>query len=99
MPYAKGIVFTFAALRETAESAVFPVGMKLLASSGKDFMPISLMPYIPYELVIRSIEHIMQGYGKLGYAQTCSKMTAVHTDTVNNKLTQLIANLLQLRLI
>src|SRR5262245_12987288 len=70
--------------------------MKNLATTSENFVTISLVAYVPNELIVRSIEHIMQGNGKLHDTQDGGKVATMHTDTINDKLTQFITDLLQL---
>ena len=69
MSAAEGVVFAFLREREWAQSAQFPVGAELFATSSEDFMTIGLMPHVPHNPVTGCVEHIMQGYGQLHYTQ------------------------------
>jgi hypothetical protein len=54
------------------------------------------MTNIPYELVVGCIEDVMQGDCQFHYPQTGGKMSAMHAHCIDDKLTQLIAKLMQL---
>ena len=65
----KGIIFTLIGRGERPESAQLAVGAEAVTSSGKDLMTICLMPYIPYDTVIRGVEYIMQSYSKFKWPE------------------------------
>ena len=65
MPYAKRVVFGFAALGEARQTAVAAHGMHLVFASGKDFVRITLMTDVPNQLVFRRVINIVQSHGKL----------------------------------
>src|SRR4051812_34341448 len=90
MAYSKRIIDAFAPLWEAADAAVFTVGMKHASAAGKYLVPICLVPHVPYQLVIGSIEYVMQCHAKLHNAEARTKMPAMHTDTIYNELAQLI---------
>src|SRR5580658_11352988 len=60
MAYSEGIVFALRPFGETTQSIVFTVAGKLFPPAGQDLMAIGLMADVPYQLVIRCIEHIMK---------------------------------------
>src|SRR5690606_24917063 len=96
MPDSKAIVRALGAFREAAQPTIFSIGMKNLSAARQNFMAICLMPHIPDQLIVGSVQYIMQCYSQLHYTQTGSEMPAMHTYTVDNKLPQFVANLLQL---
>src|SRR5690554_75459 len=61
MTHTKSIVFAFASFRKSTETFVDPVGVEFSSATGKNFMAVCLMTYVPYNLVFGSIEHIVQG--------------------------------------
>jgi len=94
--YAESIVRAFIAFRKTAETFVFAVGMEYFPAPGQYFMAIGLVAYIPYQLIVRSIEHIVQGGCQLYYAQAGPEMAAMHAHYVNDVLAQFITYLVKL---
>ena len=89
MTGAKSIVFAFASFRETAHSFELPVGMKSIFSSSEYFMTVCLMPHIPYQCIIRGVEHIMNGCGEFHHAQTGAEMPSFYRDNINDSWTTL----------
>ena len=53
--------------------------MKTLTSAGQYLMSVGLMTYVPYQLVIRRVKHIMQSYGQLHGTQRRTQVTGVLT--------------------
>ena len=96
MTYAKAIVFAFTAVGETADAFILPVGDKTFLSTGKDFMAISLVTYIPYKLVIGSLVNIMECHGKFYHTKAGGKMATMYTYYINNILAEFITKLVQL---
>lgn len=54
------------------------------------------MANVPNELVLRSIEDIVQGHCKISDTQTCPKMSPSAADIVDHILSQLLAQLFEL---
>ena len=92
----KGIVGAFRPFRETADPLVFAVAGKLVPAAGEDLVAIGLMTDVPDKLIIGRIKHIVQRHGQLGNAKAGREMAAVDTYGVDNKLTELIAQLVEL---
>jgi hypothetical protein len=59
-------------------------------------MSISLVPDVPDKLVIGSVENVMKGNRKFYHTQAGTKMTPVQANYINDVLTKLIHQLLQL---
>src|SRR5215471_12560952 len=96
MPYAECIVFTFEPGRKSGNAFEFSVGMKPVSSAGENFMPISLMTHIPYQLIVGRVKDIVNSYRKFHHPQACTKMSTVNRYGINNVLAQLLAQLMQL---
>ncbi len=96
VPYPKCIILALAALRKTAEPTVFTIGMENLAAAGKYFVPVCLVAYVPHKLVVGSVEYIVKRYGKFYHTEAGTKMPAMHTHAVYDKLPEFIANLWKL---
>ena len=69
---------------------------KIVPAAREDLMAVSLMPDIPYQLVVRCVEHVMQGNGKLYYTQAGGKMAAMHAHHIDDILPQFVAELIEL---
>jgi hypothetical protein len=59
-------------------------------------MSVSLVAYIPNQLIVRGVVNVMQSNTQLHYTQAGCKMPAMNAYYVYNVLAQLIANLVQL---
>ena len=70
--------------------------METVPTACKDLMGVRLMPYIPYQFILRRIEDIMQRYGQLNRTQGRSQMPGVLTQRLNDELAQLRAYFRQL---
>ncbi len=66
----ESIVFTFAHLREPADAAIHPVGVKQIPPAGQDLVRVSLVPHIPDQFIIRGIENVMDGNSKFNCPKT-----------------------------
>jgi hypothetical protein len=69
MSAGEGVVFALVRRREWVKTVQLSVSIENIASSCKDFVSVSLMPYIPHNAVVGSRKDIMEGYGKLRYAE------------------------------
>src|SRR5690606_18470347 len=96
MPHAESIKFTFAAFGKTADALVLPVGNKHIPAAGEDFMPVSLVAYIPYQLIVGGIKNIVQRNGKLHHTEACAKMPTMNAHHIHDVLAQFFTNLQQL---
>jgi len=68
MPYTKSIVFTFGTTRKAGDPLRFAQGLHAVTAAGENLVRISLVANIPYQLVIRGVEHIMQCDGQFYHA-------------------------------
>jgi hypothetical protein len=96
---AEGIVFTFSATEETAQSPVLAQAVHGLSSPGQDLVGIGLVTDVPYQPVVRGIEDRVQGDGQFYRAQAGSQVTASGRNGFKQALAYLIGQLDQLRLI
>ena len=88
MADAERVVLAFAAGGEGREACVLFNGVQLVPPAREHLMRIRLVPHIPDQAVIGSVEHVMQGNRELDGAQSCGKMPAAGRDTMNQKLAQ-----------
>jgi hypothetical protein len=51
--------------------------MEYIPSTGEDLMTVSLVPHIPYDLVVRGIEYMMEGNSKFHHTQTGTKVPGI----------------------
>ena len=85
---AKGIEFTFPALRETAQAAKLAQGVHALASSGQNFVGVSLVAHIPHHAVVRGVEDVVQGHSELDRPQVGTEMPTRFRDAAQHIGTQ-----------
>ena len=64
----------------------FAVGAESLATSGEHFVPVSLMPHIPYNAVVWSVVDVMQRNGQFNSAQACGKVSRIARKFLNDVL-------------
>src|SRR5690606_31518345 len=96
MPHAKGIVFTFTSLGKATDPTQRAVGMKYVTPTGQNFVAVRLVAYIPYQLIVGSVEYVMQGNGQFHHSKAGCEMPAVNGNSVNDVLTQFTGQLNQL---
>jgi hypothetical protein len=94
--YSEGIILTFGTLGKTGNALIYSVGMKKFAAAGKNFMSVGLMTYVPNQLIVGSIENVVQGNGKFNHTQTGAEVAAIYGNDVDDVLTELITNLFEL---
>ena len=76
MPHAKGVVFAFSPLREARQTILAANAVHTLATTSEDFVGIGLMPDIPHQAVVGSIEHIVQSNGEFKNSKAGTKVPA-----------------------
>ena len=54
---------------KTAETSVLPYGAEAVLSFGDDLVGVALVAHVPDDPVVRRVENIMEGKGKLDYAE------------------------------
>src|SRR4051812_21289025 len=59
MTDAERIVLTFGPFWKAAESIIFSVGMEIIPATGKNFVTICLVTYVPDKLISGGIKDIM----------------------------------------
>ena len=92
----ESVVWAFAHLGEAAEPALGPYGLELVVAAGKDLVGVSLVSHVPYQLVVRSVEHIMQRHSQFHGAQRRSQVAGMDRQGSYDILPQLGNHLLQL---
>ena len=59
MPGHKCVILALIRVREAAQPIETTIGRKPVTPPGQKLVAVSLMAYIPYDTVIRGMEHIM----------------------------------------
>ena len=72
------VIFAFATLGETRESAACPQRADPFAAAGEDLVGITLVADIPDQAVVRRVEHIMDRGGQFDNAKPGPQMPARH---------------------
>ena len=74
---AKGVERRLVDAGETAETAIRAYGWEKVATTGDDFVSVGLMADIPDELVVGSIEDVVEGEGEFDSAKGGGEMAGV----------------------
>lgn len=82
MADAQHVVFALTAPWERMQAAFLANGADFIAASGEDFVWVSLMAYVPDELVKRGVIDIVQRHGEFHRAQPGGEMSAGTTHAV-----------------
>ena len=85
----EGVVFTLRRISKRREAFELSVCMKAVPATRENLMRVSLMTYVPNELVLRRVEDIMQRYRQLDSTQRRSQMTGVLAQRLDDKIPQL----------
>ena len=93
----KCIIIAFISLRKATHTAELSKLIKLVLTPRKYLMGIRLVSYIPYKLILWKIKYNMQSHCQFDNAKIRSKMSACFGYAVQQKLTDLAAELLDLR--
>src|SRR6266700_573584 len=96
MSCAKWVVFALSALGESGQPAALTQGANAIAPARENFVGVALVADIPNDFVGGCVEHVMQRYGQLDYAQPGTKMAASVSDCVDGFGAQLIGEPLEL---
>ena len=59
-------------------------------------MPVGLVPHVPYDAVVRGVEHVVQGHRYLHHSETGSEVSRIDRELVHNHLSEFVAQLGQL---
>ncbi len=95
--HAKRVVGALAAHREAGEPVFLANGVKTVAASRDQLVPVRLMPDVPDDLIGRRIENAMHGESQLDGAQARTQVTALLADDGDDLLADFIRKLLELR--
>lgn len=79
----KGIMSTFLSFGESTETVELTKSVESVAAAGKYFVNISLMTYVPYDFVHRTVKDLMKSYCKLHYTKIGSKVSSGCRDFID----------------
>ena len=96
VPGDERVVLALGRVGEPADAPQLPQGMEYLFPPRQDLVAIVLVPHVPHDAVVRRVEHVMKGHGKLHRPQAGPQVTGVLREHVDDILTQLRAHRLQL---
>ena len=82
----KRVILALCRVRKSAQATEFTVCMELPPTPGQQFMPVSLMTYVPYNTVIRCILDVVQGYGQFHCSEAGSEVPRIAGEFFNNVL-------------
>ena len=93
MGHVEGVIDAFFAAGKPRDAFILAKRMELVAPSRQDLVPVGLVSNVPNQLVLRSIEDIVQRHRELDSTQAGSKMPARLRDGVDHEAAQLICEL------
>src|SRR5262249_23540498 len=77
------------------QTASLSQGFDAIAPAGENLVWIGLMPNIPDQLVVRGVEHVVQGDGEFHHAESSTEMPTSRCDRVDGLGPQFICNPMQ----
>ena len=95
MPDAEGVKFTLGSGWKGRESVRLLDRSQPVAAAGQHLVRIGLVPDIPDQPVLWSLEHIVQCNRQLDRAQACGKVASLAADCLDQVATQLFGDLRQ----
>ena len=93
----KSVMGALIGIRKARKAVQLPQGAKALIPPGQELMGVALMSYVKHESILRSLKDTVECYRQLDRTEIGSKMTACFGYAVQQKLTDLAAELLDLR--
>ena len=96
VPYAKGVVLTLLAARETADATELPQRVHAVTPPGQDLVRIGLVAHVPHQPVVRGVEDEVQRHGQLHAAEVAAEVPAGLADGVDHLLPDFVSHLAQL---
>ena len=97
VPGAERVVRALVPLGEAADAVAGAVPLERVAPPGQDLVGVGLVPDVEDELVLGRVEHGVQAHDELHGAQARSQMPRILRAALNHILTDLRAQLLELR--
>ncbi len=92
---AEAVVFALGPLGESGETAALAKGADAVAATGEDLVRIGLVADVPDELVLRRVEHMVQGDRQLDDAEAGAEMAAGDRHRADRFGAQLRSHLLE----
>ena len=89
----EGIVLALATARETAQSAQLAIRSECVATLGDDLVGVGLVPNVPNQLIVRRIEHVMEGGSQFDRTQARSQMSRIYGTLFDDVVAQFVAKL------
>ena len=96
MSRAEGVELALLHFRETADAAVGAYGVELAFAACEYLVRIGLMAHVPHQLVVGSVEHIMQSHSKFHHPESRSQMPGMGGEDLHYIASQVGTELLQL---
>ena len=87
----KGVVTALATARETAQTVQLTIGGEGVAALGDDLMGVSLVTYVPNQLILRRIENVVECCRQLHSTQTRTEMTGIYGALLDDVASQFVA--------
>ena len=96
MTCSEWIIRAFTSVGEARQAALGANCAHSGPSTGQHLVDVCLVPNIKYDLVVWSVEHVVEGNGELYHPQAGTEMAASLGDGVDEVGTEFLAKLLQL---
>ena len=93
----KVVVLTLRALEEARQAPFLTNGVEFIFAARKDLVRISLVPRVQHDLVVRSVEDIVQSYRELHHTESGTEVSANLGNGVHEKLAHFIRHLAESR--
>ena len=93
------VVFAFGTLGEATEAAALPQCPDPITAPGQNLVRVALVAHVPHQLVLRSVEDIVNRGGQFDHPQPRTEMPAGLPDGVDHFGTQFVGELAQLRFV
>ena len=93
---AESVVFRFLAPRKTGEALPHAQVFHRITATGEDLVAVGLVTDIPYQAVVRRVEHVMQCDGEFNRAEIRRQMAAGLADRLHQIVAQFLGHARQL---
>jgi len=88
----EGIIFGFRPFGEPGEPAALAQRPDPVATTGQNFVRITLVAHIPDQAVFRCVEHVMNGGGQFDDAKPGTEMSAGFRNRIDQFRAQFVRN-------
>ena len=89
VPGAVAVVLAFVPLQKSGNATLLAKRFEAVKTPRQKLMHIGLVSHVPHNLVVRSVEHVMQGKRQFHHTQARSQVTAMLSHLTNNGLADL----------